>query len=182
MSDVGVVHGRFQPLHLGHLEYLMAAADRCVILVVGITNSDPSQIVNESSDPERGTPEANPCTFYERYLMIEGALTEAGLAAGGLRIVPFPHSRPELLRYYAPVDAKYFVTIYDAWGEVKLERFTQLGLETEVMWRRDAKPISGRRVRHAIAESGPWQDLVPPAVARVIKEHRIDERIRRANQ
>lgn len=180
MSQVGVVHGRFQPLHLGHLEYLLAAAQRCGVLVVGITNPDPGQILAEPSDPGRGTAEANPCTFYERYLMVEGALTEAGQPPDRLRIVPFPHSRPELLRYYAPADARYYLTIYDAWGEVKLARFAKLGLVTEVMWRRDAKPISGSRVRRAIAAGGRWRDLVPPSVAEVITRHGIDERIRHA--
>lgn len=182
MSSTGVAHGRFQPLHLGHLEYLTAAAARCTTLVVGITNPDPTQIVSESSDPARGAPQANVCTFYERYLMIEGALAETGLPAERLRIVPFPHGHPELLKYYAPAEARYLLTIYDPWGEVKLERFTRLGLATEVMWRRDDKPISGTRVRREIAAAGPWEGLVPAAVARVIKEHGIDERIRHADR
>jgi cytidyltransferase-like protein len=173
---VGVIHGRFQPLHLGHLEYLLAGAARCETLVVGITNPDPSLTTAEASDPERGTAEANPCTFYERYLMIEGALREAG--AERIRIVPFPHSFPERLRFYAPTDATYFITIYDEWGETKLTRLAALGLTTDVMWRRSDKPISGSRVRREIAMDGPWRELVPPAVAEVITEHRIDERIK----
>jgi cytidyltransferase-like protein len=82
MSDrhpLAVIHGRFQPLHLGHLEYLLAGAARCHTLVIGITNPDPAQTVEEPADPARGRPEANPCTFYERYLMVEAALVEAGV-------------------------------------------------------------------------------------------------------
>lgn len=180
MNQVGVVHGRFQPLHLGHMEYLLEAAARCSVLVVGITNPDPGQVIDEPSAPERGTPQANPCTFYERYLMVEGALAEAGQPPDRLRIVPFPHSRPELLRYYAPTEAVYFLTIYDAWGEVKLERFARLGLSTEVLWRRTDKPISGSRVRSEIASAGPWRELLPHAVTRVIEENGIVDRIRLA--
>lgn len=181
VTQVGVVHGRFQPLHLGHMEYLLAAAARCAVLVVGITNPDPDQTIDEPSAPERGLPQANPCTYYERYLMIEGALADAGQPPDRLRIVPFPHSRPELLRYYAPTEAVYFLTIYDTWGEVKLQRFASLGLSTEVLWRRTDKPISGSRVRAEIASSGPWQELLPAAVARVIEENGIVDRIRRAS-
>ena len=36
----GMIHGRFQPFHTGHLEYLVAAAARCERLVVGITNPE----------------------------------------------------------------------------------------------------------------------------------------------
>lgn len=173
---VGVIHGRFQPLHLGHLEYLLAGAARCDTLVVGITNPDPALTADEPTDPERGSSEANPCTFYERYLMVEGALREAGVER--MRIVPFPHSFPERLRFYAPAYATYFITIYDEWGDTKLRRFASLGLTTEVMWRRIDKPISGSRVRREIAVDGPWRELVPPAVAEVVTEHRIDERIK----
>lgn len=167
---MAVIHGRFQPLHWGHLEYLLAGTERADILVVGITNPDPDLTAAEQADPERGKPEANPFSYYERYLMVEGALREAGIPAERLRIVPFPHSFPERLRYYAPPDALYLLTIYDEWGEVKLDRFKQLGLATEVMWRRSDKPISGTLVREAIAAGRDLAGLVPPAVCRVIKE------------
>ncbi len=167
---VAVIHGRFQPLHWGHLEYLLAGAERTDLLVVGITNPDPTLTTDELADLERGKPESNPFTYYERYLMVEGALREAGVSAERLRIVPFPHSYPERLRLYAPSDAIYLLTVYDQWGDVKVDRFRRLGLATEVMWRRSDKPISGSRVRAAIAARHNWAELVPPAVARVIKE------------
>ncbi|WP_033213689.1 nicotinate-nucleotide adenylyltransferase [Kitasatospora phosalacinea] len=175
---IGVIHGRFQMLHLGHLEYLLAGADRCRTLVVGITNPDPWTTADEPSDPERGRPESNPCTYYERHLMVEAALTEAGVAPERLRIVPFPHSFPERLAHYAPREAVYLLTLYDAWGDAKLRRFHDLGLRTEVMWRRTEKPVSGSLVRRTLAAGGDWESLVPPGVARVVKERRIDERIR----
>jgi len=37
---LGMIHGRFQPFHTGHLEYLVAAAGRCRRLAVGITNPE----------------------------------------------------------------------------------------------------------------------------------------------
>lgn len=168
-ADVGVIHGRFQPLHNGHLEYLLAGANRCERLVVGITNPDPALTAYEETDPARGLPDANPWTYYERYLMVEAALTGAGVPCDRLAIVPFPHGHPDRLRYYAPVDATYFLTVYDAWGEEKVRRFTELGLRTEVMWRRTDKPVSGTRVREAIRSGGDWASLVPAPVAEVIK-------------
>lgn len=175
---VAVIHGRFQPLHLGHLEYLLAGAERCDTLVVGITSPDPALVVEEATNPERSQPDANPCTYYERALMVEGALGEAGVPCERLRIVPFPHSFPERLRHYAPEEAVYLLTVYDRWGDTKLERFQALGLATEVMWRRTAKPISGARVRAAIRAGCRWEELVPPATARVVRERGIDARIR----
>jgi cytidyltransferase-like protein len=177
---LAIIHGRFQPLHLGHLEYLLAGAESCEDLVVGITNPDPTEVLPEPTDIRRGSPEANPFTFWERYLMVEGALQEAGVDMEHLRIVPFPHSRPERLAHYAPRDALYLLTIYDRWGEEKLHRFKGLGLATRVMWRRDSKLTTGSEVRRLIRAGGDWERLVPGAVARVIREQGADIRLANA--
>jgi cytidyltransferase-like protein len=177
-AEIGVAHGRFQPLHVGHLEYLLASKEFCDLLVVGITNPDPRFTVEEPSNPARSRADANPCSFYERYLMVEGALAEAGIPPEALRIVPFPHGQPDLLRFYAPNEALYLLTIYDEWGQVKLDRFASIGLATQVLWRREEKVTSGTEIRRLIAAGdGSWERLVPPAVAEVIRERGIDRRL-----
>jgi cytidyltransferase-like protein len=45
----GMIHGRFQPFHLGHLEYLRGAAGRCDEIIVGITNPDYEGVGKEVS-------------------------------------------------------------------------------------------------------------------------------------
>ena len=42
-----MIHGRFQPFHNGHLEYLRGAAECCDELFVGITNPDPARVKPE---------------------------------------------------------------------------------------------------------------------------------------
>lgn len=168
--DVAVIHGRFQPLHIGHMEYLLAGKARCELLVVGITNPDPWQLGGEKSDPARGEPEANPFTYYERYCMVEGALLDSGVQHRELRIVPFPHSYPERLKYYAPRDAVYLLSIYGDWGDVKLQRFKDLGLPTEILWRRNETVTSGTAIRRRIRAGEAWEHLVPEATARVIRQ------------
>jgi cytidyltransferase-like protein len=175
---VGVIHGRFQPLHIGHMEYLLAGKARCDLLVVGITNPDPWQVKVETTNKLRSEPAANPCTYYERYLMVEGALVDSGIAHANFRIVPFPHSYPDRLRHYAPNAAEYLLTIYDPWGEAKLQRFRELGLQTHVLWRRTSTVTSGSAIRGLIAADQPWTHLAPPATAQVVREFGIDRRIR----
>jgi nicotinamide mononucleotide adenylyltransferase len=177
-----VIHGRFQPLHIGHLEYLLAGIAACRCLIVGITNPDPRETLFEPTNPARGLAGSNPCTFYERYLMVEGALLDSGVPLSDFRIVPFPHGTPERLDNYAPHDAQYLLTIYDDWGETKLERFRHLGLSTHVLWRRTWRVTSSSDVRRRIAAGEEWEQLVPQAVAHVIKEYKIDERIRNARR
>lgn len=169
IPDTGVAHGRFQPLHPGHLEYLLAAKERCQVLVVGITNPDPEQTVNEPLDPRRGDTGANPFTYYERHVMVERALVAAGIPREEFRIVPFPHGFPERLWRYAPSTARYFLTIYDAWGEAKLARLRELGLDVQVLWRRDSKITTGTEIRRRIRDGRPWEHLVAPGTAGTIR-------------
>ncbi|WP_206795416.1 adenylyltransferase/cytidyltransferase family protein [Amycolatopsis sp. MtRt-6] len=166
---IAVVHGRFQPLHVGHLEYLLAGKAACAELIVGITNPDSDAVVEEPTQPGRHRPEANPFTFYERQLMVDAALVGAGVPRSRFRIVPFPHSTPRLLRFYVPPDAVHLITIYDAWGEEKLRRLTAEGLRCEVLWRRRKKVTSGTEIRRRMAGGEDWQDLVPAGVAAVLK-------------
>jgi cytidyltransferase-like protein len=39
-TRLAAVHGRFQPFHVGHLEYVMRAAELCDLLYIGVTNRD----------------------------------------------------------------------------------------------------------------------------------------------
>jgi hypothetical protein len=48
-------------------------------------------------------------------------------------------------RYYVPMEGVFYLTIYDRWGQRKLERFKSAGLKTEVLWSRprDEKGLTG---------------------------------------
>jgi hypothetical protein len=85
------------------------------------------------------------------------------------RIVPFPHSFPERLRYYVPDEAAFLLTIYDDWGEEKLRRFTALGRRCEVLWRRTDVVTSGTDIRARLLAGEPWEHLVPAATAEVVR-------------
>ncbi len=179
-DPIAVVHGRFQPLHIGHLEYLLAGASRAASLIVGITNPDPWQTIAEPTDSQRGESESNPFTFYERFLMVEAALREHGVT--DFRIVPFPHGFPERLHHYVPADALFLFTIYDAWGEEKLRRLSALGWRTEVLWRRTAKVTSGTELRRRMREGADWEHLVPAGTASVVRELRLTDRLREVSR
>jgi nicotinamide mononucleotide adenylyltransferase len=180
MVETGVIHGRFQVLHNDHLRYLLAGKDRCRHLVVGITNPDPGLTRDDDADPGRSRPENNPLTYFERLVLVREALLEAGVSAREFDIVPFPVSSPELYRYYVPLDAVFFLTIYDDWGRRKRSLFQSLGLRCDVMWERPLqdKGLSGREIRRAMARGDAWKDRVPPAVRRLLESWDIEARLR----
>jgi nicotinamide mononucleotide adenylyltransferase len=179
-ADLGVIHGRFQVLHNDHLKYLLAGKERCKHLFVGITNPDPTLTRDDPADPQRSDAAANPLTYFERYLLLRASLEEVGITHADFSIVPFPVNLIELYKYYVPLDAVFYLTIYDQWGRRKLEMFESLGLKTEVMWEKPPreKGLTGAEVRRRMIAGEPWEHLVPMAAAALMKKWDIPKRLR----
>jgi nicotinamide mononucleotide adenylyltransferase len=184
MNNIGVIHGRFQPLHNDHMKYLMAGWERCRHMFVGISNPDPGLTRTETADAKRGTAQANPLTYFERYALLRDALFDEGLDQRDFSVVPFPINVPELIRYYVPLDAMFFLTIYDDWGRKKLELLQSMGLKTDVMWDRpiERKGLTGSELRDRMVADLPWEHLVPRTSALLLKEWEIPRRIRNLRQ
>ena len=180
LVPAGVIHGRFQPLHLGHMEYILAGKNRCQQLVIGIANPDPNVTIRHQANPARSLPSSNPFTYYERMLMIKNSLLEAGVSRHDFEIVPFPINYPQILKYYVPMDARFFVTIYDDWGKAKVNMLTKLGLDIEVMWERNLaqRLTTGTEIRKLIAKGDAWEHLLPFGAVKIINELGLKERVK----
>lgn len=181
MTERGVVHGRFQGLHLKHMEYLLAAKMRCRLLYVGITHPDIFACPAASPLDVHGTlVRDNPLAYIERYEMIRDSLLEFGVKREEFEIIPFPVDRPDVLAQYAPADAVYYMSICGEWDREKEKILSSLGLKTEILWERDAeeKGITGTELRALIAGDGLWRQYMPKAAAEYLTEHGLDERIK----
>jgi nicotinamide-nucleotide adenylyltransferase len=166
----GMIHGRFQPFHNGHLEYLRGAADRSDEIWIGITNPDPARIKPEASDPIRHLPESNPFSYAERLLMVKAAAADLGLEPASVHVVPFPVNEPELWPAYVPAGVTQYLRLFSAWGGTKLERLREAGYEVVILDEGAEKQLSGIEVREALREGGDWEALVPAGVAGVLRE------------
>ena len=164
-----MIHGRFQPFHNGHLEYLRGAAGRCDELFVGITNPDPRRIKEEPSDPLRHLPESNPFSYAERLLMAKAAAGDLGLDPASVHVIPFPVNEPELWPAYVPDGVTQYLRLFSDWGGTKLERLRAAGYDVVVLDEGAEKAISGVDVRAAMRDGEGWESLVPPGVSRVIR-------------
>jgi nicotinamide-nucleotide adenylyltransferase len=160
-----MIHGRFQPFHNGHLEYLRGAAERSSRVFVGITNPDPTRVKEEPSDPLRHLPESNPFTYTERLLMIAAVAEDEAIP---VHVIPFPVNEPELWHAYVPDGVTQYLRLFSDWGGTKLERMRESGYEVVILDEGVEKEISGRDVRDALRSGGDWEALVPAGVARVI--------------
>lgn len=165
-SHVAHVHGRFQPFHDEHLAYAEWAAADADLLVVGITNADPSHVRAEDADSKRHEPAHNPFTYYERQEMIRTTLETRDVGVP-VRITPFPINRPDLWDDYAPPDAVHYVNVLEEWHEVKADRLRSR--DRSVVTKAGTRTISGSEIRRQMVQGGAWRADVPQPVVDVVE-------------
>ncbi len=175
----GMVHGRFQPFHTGHLHYTLEALKRSEHLIIGLTNPDLSETQSEAADTQRHTPEANPFTFFERQRMIRAALVEVAVEPSRVSIVPFPIHAPERWAYYCPKETVQFIRVFSEWGQEKVARLQAAGWQVEVLDPGATKRESGSAVRRGLIQGQGWEQLVPRSVGAVLKQIGAPERLAR---
>ena len=170
----GMVHGRFQPFHNGHMDYVKKAMARCGHLVIGITNPDPFEIEQESSSAHRHLSESNPFTFFQRLQMVRAALLDEGADLTRITLVPFSVHHPEKWPYYLPPAGRIvqFIRVFSDWEQTKADRLRDNGFAVEVLDRGSPKEYAGVDVRDGMASGDGWKRSVPPAVAEIIEEVR----------
>lgn len=187
---IGLVQGRFQMIHKGHLEYFLAAKKKCDFLLIGISDHDPERSYFDYTPHKNGYPQKpyrtlvepnHTFTYFERMMMIRESLLDAGLSHEDFEVIPFPVHHTHLIKYYIPSEAVIFVTIYADWGKEKLALFQSMGYQTDMLWQRtmEERFTTGTEVRRRIANGEEWESLVPKGVARVIKRFKLDEELRK---
>lgn len=172
MINIGMIHGRFQPFHLGHFDYLKSALEYVNELVIGITNPDPVLTSKVNSDSHRHLPDANPFSYFLRLKMIQASILfneELCDRYKDVMIVPFPVNNPDIWKYYIPMeDTTQIIRIFDPWDEEKKQLFRKSDFDILEL---DGKRLtSGSEIRKDIfSENGHWQSKVPEGTRKVIK-------------
>jgi len=165
----GLFMGRFQPLHKGHLKVMLKIIKEVEYLVVGIVNPDPKDTINFKDF----APVKNPFNFWERYRMIQESLKESGVEMSKVYIVPsYPPSLYDDGKFERFLPKKDETIIYlpvkkDS-GKWNIEGLTERGWNVRSFKVKNS--ISATEVRRRIAEDENWEELVPKAVAKIIKE------------
>jgi nicotinamide-nucleotide adenylyltransferase len=164
----GLMTGRFQPFHNGHLALARQALAECKELVLVVGSAQFNFI------------EKDPFTAGERVAMIHAALKEAGLDLAKCFIIPVPNDDNNArwlagLRSQVPAfDAiysgnefvKHLAAIQDPSLAVRKPKFVS------------RSDYNGSNIRKLIASGEGWKNLVPPAVAKAIEGFGGVERIR----
>jgi len=181
LLPAGSVHGRFQPFHNEHLEYVMAALAQCQFLWIGITKYDVETEVSPLGR-DREKPENNPLSYIERVLIISETLCDLGVGKGSFSFIPFPIEHPQKLRQFLQLAVPCFTTVCEPWNLEKIKVLREQGYEVRVLWDRE-KTITGQSVRERILSGDPsWREDVPPATTRAMELLKIVERLRRLRE
>lgn len=179
INKLGMIHGRFQPFHNGHLIYALEAWKLSEKLIIGITNPDPSQTKENPHSPHRHLPQNNPFTFWERFEMIKNSLLEHDLERTDFEIIPFPINYPERWKYYLPPDAVHFIRFRNEWSQEKIDLFKRQQITLIVLKNQEGIDITGMEVRRRLAQNQGWQELVPNGTGKVLEKLDATKRLRK---
>ncbi len=178
MYSEGSAHGRFQPLHNGHLRYLLEAKKRCKFLWVGITQYNVHSLNDSPKERHRQKRIHNPLTFFERVLIIKQALLDNHVRHDEFGIIPFPFDTPEYLNNFLPKSIPIFTVVCDEWNEHKIEVLKQEGYKVITLWKELDRDVIGMQIREDIRMGKQsWKENVPAATVDIMEKYHIDRRI-----
>ncbi|MBD1893205.1 nicotinate-nucleotide adenylyltransferase [Coleofasciculus sp. FACHB-129] len=171
MAHLGMIHGRFQPFHKEHLQYLLSALERCEHCVVGITNPEPSEFNEEVTSGHRHLPASNPYTYFQRAEMIRRSLIAERIEINKISFVPFHIFDTSKWYFYLPKpnSTVQYVRLFSSWERKKVGLFYAYGFQVEILDEGAVKNIEATQVRQLMEVGGDWKKLVPDGTIQVIE-------------
>lgn len=157
-TGVGLLVGRFQPFHNGHLAAVRYALKKVDYLYIVVGSA------------QRSHERDNPFTAGERIMMIKAALDEAKVDARRWMLIPINDAQSHsvwtaTLRSTVP---RFDMVFSNDTLTVRL--LEEEGIRVTPIPYINRGEYSATNVRTRILERRDWEKLVPPAVGRIVKE------------
>ncbi len=130
---LGIVHGRFQPPHNGHIRFMQEAFNRAEHVIIGICTP---AICTEEEAERTGypcAPHMNPFTHQERIEMITLALTDVGILKEQFSFIPFP-SDYQNIEVLVPKDSVFFMSVTSEHDQRKITYLESRGFHIETIF------------------------------------------------
>ncbi|WP_405321078.1 nicotinamide-nucleotide adenylyltransferase [Methanobrevibacter thaueri] len=154
----GILIGRMQPVHNGHMEVIKRILEEVDEIVIGIGSA---QLSHEVKDP---------FTAGERVLMMTQALAEIDVDPSRYYIIPMQDINFNAIwASHVKMLTPPFSIVYSGNPLVK-QLFAEEGYEVRQPPLYDRIHLSGTEVRRRILKDENWQELVPKATADLLKE------------
>ena len=161
----GLIVGRYQPFHLGHLAAVKEALGHCERLIIAIGSAQYSHT------------RENPFTAGERYEMIFSAVRDEGISER-VNIIPVI----DVNRYAVWVShvrslVPPFHTIFTN-NPLTQRLFSESGYEVRQTRIYNKEKYSGSFIREQMINGGDWKHSVPPSVREIIDRFGGVDRVR----
>lgn len=168
MTTRGLMTGRFQPFHNGHLALANQILEECDELIIVIGSAQFNFI------------DKDPFTAGERVLMIHAALKEAKTDLSECYVIPVPNDENNA-RWIAYLRSMLppFKVLYSGNDFVKqlaLSQDRDITIKSPRFAKKDE--YNGTTIRRLMLSGTQWKQLVPPAVAKVIEQVNGIERMK----
>ncbi len=160
----GLLIGRFQPFHNGHLEAIKQILEECDSMIIGIG----------SAQEERTS--ANPLSGGERIAMIRKVIKSRKIELVEIYPIPDLNCHPAW-PYYVKAILPDFDKVYGN-SEVVLDLFDTIGHQTGSINQVEREKLSGTEIRKRIKEDGEWRDLVPEEVVKYLGDIDMKNRVK----
>ena len=179
LPKYGMVHGRFQPLHHEHLEYILWGINNSKKCFIGITQPDINNLSETIGDKHRKEESGNPFSFDERKIMIEESLKDFGISEERFEVVRFDVDNFDVAMEYLQkeygIDSSntiQYMKIFSNWEDWKKDKFKSKEFKVieihEKTKEKAEKHITGTLVRELIRTNRNWQDYTSSGTERVI--------------
>lgn len=156
MPKTSLFIGRFQPFHKGHLSVALRALKECDFLIIGIGSAE------NHNEPD------NPFTAGERFEMIRASLDELNIDRARYAIIPVRNiNNYDLWVEHVSRLLPPFESVYTG-SEIVTDLFKKHG-KYRVITVDFTEKISGTEVRRHLKEDRNWENLVPTAVKKYLK-------------
>jgi nicotinamide-nucleotide adenylyltransferase len=163
---VGLLVGRFQPFHLGHLEAVKYALKKVGYLYVVVGSA------------QRSHERDNPFTASERIAMIKSALDGNGVDPSKWMAIPIADADSHSLWVATVVSMVPKFDIVFTNDALTFLLFNEEGIQVKAVPYLDRSRYSATNVRSRILERKDWDNLVPAQVAKLVREYGGVERVR----
>ncbi|WP_455646141.1 nicotinamide-nucleotide adenylyltransferase [Methanosphaera sp.] len=166
----GLLIGRMQPVHKGHISVIQETLKEVEELIIGIGSAEKSHT------------ESNPFTGGERILMLTKALREYDIDPSRYYIIPLEDiSCNSLWVGHVKMLTPPFCKVYS--GNSLVQQLFEEGeipcIQPSLFNRTE---YSGTEVRRRILNDDDWQSLIPESVVKVINEIKGVQRIQKLNK
>ena len=160
----GLLIGRFQPFHLGHLDAVLFGLSRTENLVIGIGSS------NKSNERR------NPFSAEERTEMIISSIESSMIDRLKIFDIPDVDNHEKWTFEIDQIVPKYDVVFSN--DEFTKTLFEKRKIDVIPVVLKDREKFSGTNIRELITDKKNWQDLVPRGTRKVLDKINAEERLK----